>query len=138
MRSRPSPPVASGPRLSHSAAMSKMRAMIVPAPGGPLRMEERELPEPGAGEVRLRVQACGVCHSDSLIVEGHAPGLSYPRIPGHEVIGVVDALGAGVEGWSPGARAGVGWFSGACGYCGHCRRGDAFACETIKGATGLT
>jgi D-arabinose 1-dehydrogenase-like Zn-dependent alcohol dehydrogenase len=118
--------------------MSKMLAMIVPNPGGRFRLEERGLPEPGHHEVRIRVHACGVCHSDSLTVEGQMPGLSYPRIPGHEVIGVIDALGADVEGWEIGARVGVGWFGGSCGYCGHCRRGDAFACENIHGATGLT
>ncbi len=120
------------------ADMSKMRAMIVPAPGGRLGMEERDLPAPGRHEVRIRVQACGVCHSDSVTVEGLMPGLSYPRIPGHEVIGVIDALGQDVEGWEVGARVGVGWFGGSCGHCGHCRRGDAFACETIHGATGVT
>jgi alcohol dehydrogenase len=118
--------------------MSKMRAMIVPKPGGRLQMEERDLPEPGRHEVRIRVHACGVCHSDSVIVEGHMPGLTYPRIPGHEVIGVIDAVGPGTEGWSVGQRVGVGWFGGSCGYCGHCRRGDAFACENIHGATGIT
>jgi D-arabinose 1-dehydrogenase-like Zn-dependent alcohol dehydrogenase len=118
--------------------MSKMQAMIVPNPGGRLRMEERDLPEPGRHEVRIRVHACGVCHSDSVVVEGQMPGLSYPRIPGHEVIGAIDALGADVEAWSVGARVGVGWFGGSCGYCGHCRRGDAFACENIHGATGIT
>src|SRR6202045_4086164 len=118
--------------------MSKMRAMIVPEPGGRFRMEERDLPEPGRREVRIRVHACGVCHSDSITVEGHMPGLSYPRIPGHEVIGVIDALGPNVEGWDVDARVGVGWFGGSCGYCGHCRRGDAFACENIHGATGVT
>ena len=118
--------------------MSKMRAMVVPEPGGRFRLEERDLPEPGRHEVRIRVQACGVCHSDSLTVEGQMPGLGYPRIPGHEVIGVIEALGADVGGWDVGARVGVGWFGGACGYCGHCRRGDAFACENIQGATGVT
>src|SRR6266404_5467169 len=118
--------------------MSKMRAMIVPQAGGRLRIEERDLPEPGRHEVRIRVHACGVCHSDSVIVEGHMPGLTYPRIPGHEVIGVIEALGAEVRGWEVGARVGVGWSSGFCGYCGHCRRGEAFACENIKGATGIT
>ena len=118
--------------------MSKMLAMIVPNPGGRFRLEERDLPEPGHHEVRIRVHACGVCHSDSLTVEGHMPGLSYPRVPGHEVMGVIDALGSDVEGWEIGARVGVGWFGGSCGYCDHCRRGDAFACENIHGATGLT
>jgi D-arabinose 1-dehydrogenase-like Zn-dependent alcohol dehydrogenase len=101
-------------------------------------MEERDVPEPGRREVRIRVQACGVCHSDSLTVLGRTPGIAYPRIPGHEVIGVIDALGADVEGWNAGARVGVGWFSGACFYCGRCRRGDFFACENIQGATGVT
>jgi Alcohol dehydrogenase GroES-like domain len=87
--------------------MSKMRAMIVPKPGGRLRMEERDLPEPSRHEVRIRVHACRVCHSDSITVEGRVPGLSYPRIPGHEVIGVIDALGPNVEGWDVGARAGA-------------------------------
>jgi Alcohol dehydrogenase GroES-like domain len=80
--------------------MLKMRAMIVPEPGGRFRMEERDLPEPGRHEVRIRIHACGVCHSDTVTVEGHMPGLSYPRIPGHEVIGVIDALGPDVEGWA--------------------------------------
>ena len=118
--------------------MVKMRAMIVPQPGACFRLEERDLPVPGRHEVRIRVHACGVCHSDSLTVQGHMPGLLYPRIPGHEVIGVIDALGPEVEGWKLGARVGVGWFGGSCGYCGNCRRGDAFACETIHCITGVT
>ena len=118
--------------------MSKMRAMLVPSAGAKLRMEERELPQPGPHEVRIRVQACGVCHSDSLTIAGHMPGLRYPRIPGHEVIGVLEALGSNVEGWQTGTRVGVGWFSGACGYCTQCRHGNAFACENIQGATGVS
>ncbi|WP_158818347.1 alcohol dehydrogenase [Methylocapsa sp. S129] len=118
--------------------MSKMRAMIVLKPGQPLQMQERDLPEPGAHEVRIKVQACGVCHSDSVTVEGHMPGLRYPRIPGHEVIGLIDAIGPDVGGWAVGARVGVGWFGGACGYCGNCRRGDSFACENMRGATGVS
>jgi alcohol dehydrogenase len=118
--------------------MPKMRAMVVSEPRARLRLEERDLPAPGRHDVRIKVQACGVCHSDSMLIEGQAPGLTYPRVPGHEVIGVIEALGPDVEGWSVGMRVGVGWFSGACGWCGHCRRGDTFACETIKGATGIT
>ncbi len=118
--------------------MSKMRAMIVREPGKGLHLEERDVPEPGRQEVRIRVQACGVCHSDSLTIEGHMPGLAYPRIPGHEVVGVIDAIGPDVEGWEAGTRVGVGWSPGACGWCAHCRRGDTFACETIKGATGVS
>jgi D-arabinose 1-dehydrogenase-like Zn-dependent alcohol dehydrogenase len=125
-------------RIKAEIPMSKMRAMIVPEIRGRFRMEERELPEPGRHEVCVRVHACGVCHSDSVTVEGLVPGLSYPRIPGHEVIGVIDALGRDVDGWDVGAWVGVGWFGGSCGYCGHCRRGDAFACENIHGATGVT
>jgi alcohol dehydrogenase len=118
--------------------MTKMRAMVVPSPGAKLRMEERDLPQPGPHEVRVRVQACGVCHSDSLTVQGHMPGLKYPRIPGHEVIGVLDSSGPDVQGWQSGTRVGVGWFSGACGYCTQCRHGDEFACENIQGATGVS
>jgi alcohol dehydrogenase len=118
--------------------MPKMRAMIVSGPGAKFRSEERDLPSPGRHEVRLRVKACGVCHSDALTVQGLMPGLVYPRIPGHEVIGVIDALGSDVEGWNVGARVGVGWFGGSCGFCSRCRRGDAFACETITSITGVT
>ncbi len=118
--------------------VSKMRAMIVPSAGAKFTLEERDLPQPAAHEVRIRVQACGVCHSDSLTVQGHMPGLMYPRVPGHEVIGVLDALGSDVAGWRAGTRVGVGWFGGACGYCGECRQGNAFACQNIQGATGVT
>ena len=118
--------------------MTKMIAMTVPERGGRFRKEERDLPEPGRHEVRIRVHACGVCHSDVLTVQGLMPGMSYPRIPGHEVIGVIDALGPDVEGWNVGTRVGVGWSSGSCNYCGHCRRGNTFACETIQGATGVS
>jgi alcohol dehydrogenase len=118
--------------------MSKMRAIVVPQAGAKFRMEERDLPEPGRHEVRIKVHACGVCHSDSITALGLIPDIGYPRIPGHEVIGVIDALGVDIDGWTVGERVGVGWFGGACGYCDHCRRGDSFACETIHGATGVT
>lgn len=118
--------------------MSKMRAMIVPEVNAPFRMEERELPVPGPHEVRIRVQACGVCHSDSVTVQGLYPNVVYPRIPGHEVIGIIEALGPDVQGWDVGMRVGVGWHNGDCGYCGHCRRNMAFACETVQGATGVS
>jgi D-arabinose 1-dehydrogenase-like Zn-dependent alcohol dehydrogenase len=118
--------------------MATMRAMSVPGPGAKLRMEERAVPQPGRDEVRIRVQACGVCHSDSQTVEGHVPGFTYPRIPGHEVIGVVDAAGEGVSAWQAGTRVGVGWSPGACGYCVQCRHGNVFACENVQGATGVT
>ena len=118
--------------------MAKMRAMVVHKVGGPLQAEERDLPVPARDEIRIRVQACGVCHSDSVTVEGLFPTVRYPRIPGHEVIGVVDAIGETVQGWSVGARAGVGWFGGSCGYCRHCRRDSAFACENVNAQTGVT
>ncbi|HEX4025419.1 MAG TPA: alcohol dehydrogenase [Steroidobacteraceae bacterium] len=118
--------------------MSEMCAMVVTRPGAGLQLQRRAVPQPASQEVRLRVHACGVCHSDSLTVEGHMPGLVYPRVPGHEVIGTVDAIGPDVHGWQVGERVGVGWFPGACGYCGHCRHGDAFACENIQGATGVS
>ncbi|MDR3699054.1 MAG: alcohol dehydrogenase [Candidatus Sulfopaludibacter sp.] len=118
--------------------MPKMRAVQVPHAGGPLEIVERDIPEPGPGQVRLKVQACGVCHSDSLTKEGHMPGIMYPRVPGHEVVGIVDAVGAGVAGWKPGQQAGVGWNGGYCGYCDNCRRGDFFACTTATYITGVT
>jgi D-arabinose 1-dehydrogenase-like Zn-dependent alcohol dehydrogenase len=118
--------------------MAKMRAVQVARPGGPFEIVEREIPDPGAGSMRIRVQACGICHSDSLVKEGQWPGISYPRVPGHEVVGIVDAVGVGVAGWKPGQRAGVGWNGGYCGYCDHCRRGQFFACQTATYVTGIT
>jgi alcohol dehydrogenase len=118
--------------------MPGMRAMVIAQPGSRLRVEERALPEPARHEVRIRVHACGVCHSDSMVAQGHMPGLVYPRIPGHEVIGAIDAIGADVDGWQVGTRVGVGWHSGACGHCGRCRHGNTFACENVQGATGIT
>ena len=118
--------------------MTKMRAMVVPSAGAKLRLEERDLPQPGPREVRVRVQACGVCHSDAVTMAGHVPGLKYPRIPGHEVIGTIEAQGAQVDGWQTGTRVGVGWSPGFCGYCRQCRDGNAFACENIQGATGVS
>jgi D-arabinose 1-dehydrogenase-like Zn-dependent alcohol dehydrogenase len=88
--------------------------------------------------VRIKVQACGICHSDSLTVEGQWPGIAYPRVPGHEVVGLIDAIGDGVEGWRPGERVGVGWHGGNCGYCHACRHGDAFACDTETLVTGIS
>jgi D-arabinose 1-dehydrogenase-like Zn-dependent alcohol dehydrogenase len=118
--------------------MSKMRAIQVPRPNGPFEIVEREIPAPGAGSVRIKVQACGICHSDALTKEGHWPGLQYPRVPGHEVVGLVDAVGTGVVGWTVGQRAGVGWHGGHCGRCDSCRRGDFFACQTVTNVTGIT
>jgi D-arabinose 1-dehydrogenase-like Zn-dependent alcohol dehydrogenase len=110
----------------------------VPKAGGELEMMERELPEPRPGTVRVKVQACGICHSDSVTVEGLFPGIQYPRVPGHEVVGVVDKVGDGVKGWKVGDRVGVGWHGGQCGYCHNCRRGDFFACLNEHLTTGVT
>jgi alcohol dehydrogenase len=118
--------------------MAKMLAMTISERGGRFRQEERDLPEPGRHEVRIRVQACGVCHSDTLTVESLMPGITYPRVPGHEVIGIIDALGSDVDGWEAGTRVGIGWFSGSCLHCGNCRRGNSFACENVQGATGVS
>jgi D-arabinose 1-dehydrogenase-like Zn-dependent alcohol dehydrogenase len=115
-----------------------MRAVQVPHAKGPLQMVEREIPEPGPGSVRIRVQACGICHSDSYVKEGLWPGIQYPRVPGHEVAGVIDALGSGVAGWKPGQRVGVGWYGGHCGYCENCRRGNFLACTVARGITAIT
>ncbi|AXF03812.1 alcohol dehydrogenase [Paraburkholderia hospita] len=109
--------------------MRKMRAVQVSGPGGALELVERDVPAPGAGQVLIKVQACGICHSDSLTKEGQWPGLQYPRVPGHEVAGVIDTLGAGVEGWKAGERVGVGWHGGHCGHCANCRRGYFVVCE---------
>lgn len=109
--------------------MPRMRAAQVVGAKGPYQVVEREIPEPAAGQVRLRVQASGVCHSDVLTKEGLWPGIAYPRVPGHEVAGVIEAVGAGVAGWSVGDRVGVGWHGGHCGHCDSCRRGDFLTCQ---------
>ena len=105
--------------------------------GAPLEVVTREVAEPKAGQVRIRVQACGVCHSDSVTKEGIFPFIKYPRVPGHEVIGLVDAVGENVPQWSVGQRVGVGWYGGHCGRCEPCRRGDLVACQNalIPGIT---
>ncbi len=118
--------------------MPKMRAVQVSRAGGPLEIVEREIPAPGPGFVRIKVQACGVCHSDVYTKEGLYPGIQYPRVPGHEVVGVIDAIGPNVPRWKPGQRVGVGWNGGYCGYCDNCRRGDFFTCQTSTDITGVT
>jgi D-arabinose 1-dehydrogenase-like Zn-dependent alcohol dehydrogenase len=117
--------------------MSKMRVVHVTEPNGPFELVEREIPEPAAGQVRIKVEACGICHSDSLTKEGTYPGIQYPRVPGHEVAGIIDAVGAGVVGWTEGQRVGVGWHGGYCGHCEPCRRGEFFACQWGQ-VTGIT
>jgi D-arabinose 1-dehydrogenase-like Zn-dependent alcohol dehydrogenase len=118
--------------------MAKMRSVQVPRPGGDFELVERDIPEPRPGTVRIKVQACGICHSDSLTKEGTWPGLQYPRVPGHEVAGIIDAVGDGVRGWKPGQRVGVGWHGGHCGYCDSCRRGNFVQCQTAAQVPGIT
>jgi D-arabinose 1-dehydrogenase-like Zn-dependent alcohol dehydrogenase len=115
----------------------KMRAVQVTRPNGPLEIVEREIPEPGAGSVRIKVEACGICHSDSFTKEGNWPGIQYPRVPGHEIAGIIDAVGAGVVGWTLGQRVGVGWHGGHCGYCDSCRRGDFVTCQIAPQVPGI-
>jgi D-arabinose 1-dehydrogenase-like Zn-dependent alcohol dehydrogenase len=105
------------------------RAFQVTAAGGDFELVQREFPEPGPGHVRIRVQACGVCHSDSITKYGLFPGIAYPRVPGHEVAGVIDAVGADVSVFQVGQRVGLGWHGGHCNYCKPCRRGDFILCE---------
>lgn len=117
--------------------MAKMRAVQVSKAGGALELVERDIPKPSDGQVLIKVQACGICHSDSMVKEGHWPGVQYPRIPGHEVAGVISEVGAGVNSWSVGQRVGVGWYGGHCTECESCRRGDFVTCQ--KGAvSGIT
>jgi len=103
--------------------------MQVPAAGGAFQLVEKEFPEPGPGQVRIRVHACGVCHSDSLTKEGQWPGVQFPRVPGHEIAGTIDAVGPDVPLFKPGQRVGLGWHGGHCNYCPPCRRGDFMLCE---------
>jgi D-arabinose 1-dehydrogenase-like Zn-dependent alcohol dehydrogenase len=132
------PKAASHKKIANGGTMSKMRAVQVSRPNGPFEIVERDIPEPGAGLVRIKIQACGICHSDTLTKEGIFPGIQYPRVPGHEVAGILDAAGPGVARWKPGQRVGVGWHGGNCGYCDACRRGDFFACQTGVQVTGIT
>jgi D-arabinose 1-dehydrogenase-like Zn-dependent alcohol dehydrogenase len=113
-------------------AVVPMKAAQVPKPGADFEIVEREIPHPGAGEVRIKVQACGVCHSDVFTKEGQWPGIQYPRVPGHEVVGLIDELGAGVSEWKQGQRVGVGWHGGHDGTCRACRRGDFRNCQNLK------
>lgn len=118
--------------------MAKMRAVQVSRPRGALEIVEREIPEPDPGMVRIKVEACGICHSDTVPREGLLPGIPYPIVPGHEVVGTIDAVGAGVASWKIGQRVGVGWNGRYCGYCDPCRRGDFFGCRVIIQITGVT
>jgi D-arabinose 1-dehydrogenase-like Zn-dependent alcohol dehydrogenase len=109
--------------------MPKMRAAQVREPKGAFQIVEREIPTPGPAQVRIKVQASGICHSDSLTKEGIWPGIQYPRVPGHEVAGTIDAIGGGLVDWKVGDRVGVGWHGGHCGHCDSCRRGDFVTCR---------
>lgn len=109
--------------------MTTMRVIQVPEAGADFEPTTREVPEPGRGQVRVRIQACGVCGSDFFAKEGGFPGMNWPLIPGHEIAGVVDALGEDVRPWQVGQRVGVGWYGGSCGWCEPCRKGDLIGCE---------
>jgi D-arabinose 1-dehydrogenase-like Zn-dependent alcohol dehydrogenase len=117
--------------------MAKMKVAVVPKPGADFEIQEREIPQPGFGEVRIKVQACGICFSDHLVKDGLWPGIVYPRVPGHEVAGVVDDVGAGVTEWKKGDRVGTGWHGGHDFVCESCRRGDFIKCENAA-ITGIT
>jgi D-arabinose 1-dehydrogenase-like Zn-dependent alcohol dehydrogenase len=112
--------------------IAPMKAAQIPKPAADFEIVEREIPKPGAGEVRIKVQACGVCHSDMFTKEGAWPGIAYPRVPGHEVVGLIDEVGARVTVWKNGQRVGVGWHGGHDGTCRACRRGDFRNCENLK------
>src|SRR3989440_12671878 len=109
-----------------------MKAAQISKPGGEWELVERDIPQPGRGQVRIKVEACGICHSDVLVKEGLWPGIQYPRVPGHEIAGRVDAIGADVVKWKPGQRMGVGWHGGHCFVCDPCRRGDFILCRVEK------
>ena len=117
--------------------MSKMKAVQVTKAGGDLELVERNIPDPGRNQVRIKVEACGICHSDALVKEGHWPGIQYPRVPGHEIAGHIDAVGADVTNWKPGQRVGVGWHGGHCFTCDPCRRGHFINCKSEQ-ITGIT
>ena len=112
--------------------MPSMRAVQVKNANGPFELVEREIPTPAAGQVLIKVEACGICHSDALTKLGAFPGITYPRVPGHEVVGIIDKLGERVPNWKPGRRVGVGWHGGHCGHCPSCRRGDFVTCANLQ------
>jgi D-arabinose 1-dehydrogenase-like Zn-dependent alcohol dehydrogenase len=112
--------------------MPQMTAVQISRPGAIFEVVKREVPEPGPNQVRIKVEACGVCHSDAFVKEGHWPGLHYPRVTGHEVAGVIDEVGPGVTAWRSGQRVGVGWHGGHCGQCAPCRRGDFIGCQNLR------
>ncbi len=119
-------------RVAPKSEVATMKVAVVPKPGADFEVVEREIPEPGPGHVRIKVQACGVCHSDVLTKDGIWPGIQYPRVPGHEVAGIIDEVGAGVSGWKKGQRVGVGWHGGQDNTCRECSRGDFRNCRNLK------
>ena len=119
-------------RVAAKPQVAPMKVAQISKPGGDFEIVERAIPEPGPGQVRIKVQACGVCHSDLLTKEGAWPGIQYPRVPGHEVAGIIDDVGDGVSAWRKGQRAGVGWHGGHDGTCRECRRGDFRNCRNVK------
>src|SRR5215469_9352952 len=119
-------------RVAARQAEARMTVAQIAKPGGKFEIVERAIPEPEAGQVRIKVQACGVCHSDELTKDGLWPGIEYPRIPGHEVAGVIDEVGTGVSAWKKGQRVGVGWHGGQDNTCRECRRGDFRNCRNLK------
>src|SRR5215216_970829 len=118
--------------MTTTVAVATMKTAQVPGPGADFQIVEREIPQPSPGQVRIRVQACGVCHSDVFTKEGWWPGIQYPRVPGHEVAGIIDEVGAGVSAWTTGQRVGVGWHGGHDNTCRECRRGDFRNCRNLK------
>ena len=124
-------------RVAVKPEAAPMKVAQISKPGGDFEIVEREIPQPGAGQVRIKVHACGVCHSDALTKEGLFPGIQYPRIPGHEVVGLIDEVGAGVSAWKKGQRVGVGWHGGQDNTCEQCRRGDFKTCRNLK-ITGIS
>ena len=112
--------------------MARMKAVQVGKAGGSFEFVERNIPDPGRGQVRIKVEACGICHSDVLVKEGLWPGIQYPRVPGHEIAGRIDAVDADVTNWQPGQRVGVGWHGGHCFTCEFCRQGDFILCRNEK------
>src|SRR5215813_12828857 len=119
-------------KVAPRAEVAHMKVAQISKPGGDFEIVEREIPTPGPGQVRIKVHACGVCHSDVLTKDGLSPGIQYPRIPGHEVVGIIDEVGAGVSEWTMGQRVGVGWHGGYDGTCIACRRGDFINCRNMK------
>ncbi len=118
--------------MATTVAIATMKVAQVSKPGADFQIVERKIPDPAAGQVRIKVQACGVCHSDMLTKEGLWPGIQYPRVPGHEVAGIIDEVGAGVSTWKKGQRVGVGWHGGRDNTCRECRRGDFRNCQNLQ------